>query len=67
MVFTAGAACGQDFPAKPIRIVTSAPGGGSDFTSRLIASGLTEALGPAGKADIVRWGKVIKDAGIRLE
>ena len=45
MVFTAGAACGQDFPAKPIRIVTSAPGGGSDFTSRLIASGLTEALG----------------------
>ena len=35
MVFTAGAASGQDFPAKPVRIVTSAPGGGSDFTSRL--------------------------------
>jgi tripartite-type tricarboxylate transporter receptor subunit TctC len=41
----AGAAHGQDFPIKPIRIVTSAPGGSSDFTSRLIAQGLTDALG----------------------
>ncbi len=40
-----GASYGQDFPIKPIRIVTSAPGGSSDFTSRLIAQGLTDALG----------------------
>ncbi|MES2561426.1 MAG: hypothetical protein V4637_01740 [Pseudomonadota bacterium] len=25
------------FPSKPLRIITSAPGGTSDFTSRLIA------------------------------
>ena len=35
----------QPFPAKPIRIITSAPSGSSDFTSRLIAHGLTERLG----------------------
>jgi tripartite-type tricarboxylate transporter receptor subunit TctC len=39
-----GAACAQDFPSKPIRFVTGAPGGSSDFTARLIAQGLTENL-----------------------
>ena len=38
-------ATGQGYPNKPIRIVTSAPGGGSDFASRVIAQGLTESLG----------------------
>jgi len=38
------AARAQDFPSKPIRIVTGAPGGSSDFTARLIAQGLTENL-----------------------
>jgi len=39
------AAHAQDFPSRPLRIVTSSPGGSSDFTSRLIAQGLTESLG----------------------
>ncbi len=34
----------QDYPHKPVRIITSAPGGGTDFAARIIASGLTEAL-----------------------
>ena len=38
------AARAQDFPSKPIRIVTGAPGGSSDFTARLIAQGLTDNL-----------------------
>jgi tripartite-type tricarboxylate transporter receptor subunit TctC len=45
MAAGADAAYGQDFPIKPIRIITSAPGGSSDFTSRLIAQGLTDTLG----------------------
>jgi tripartite-type tricarboxylate transporter receptor subunit TctC len=36
---------GQAYPTKPIRIITAAPGGTSDFTSRLIGRGLTENLG----------------------
>jgi len=43
--FAAGAACGQTYPSKPVRIVTSAPGGGSDMVSRLLARGLTAMLG----------------------
>src|SRR5262245_13669671 len=35
----------QNFPNRPIRIVTSPPGGSSDFASRQIAQGLTEAFG----------------------
>ena len=45
MVLGAGVACGQNFPNKPIRIVTSEAGGGNDVQARLIAQGLTGALG----------------------
>ena len=33
----AGVVYGQDYPNKTIRIVTATAGGGSDFTSRIIA------------------------------
>jgi tripartite-type tricarboxylate transporter receptor subunit TctC len=36
---------GQTYPAKPVRIVTAAAGGGSDFATRLIATPLGAALG----------------------
>ncbi len=39
------AAYGQTYPVKPVRIITAATGGSSDFTARLIAHGLTERLG----------------------
>ena len=32
---------GAVYPTKPVRLVTSAPGGGVDFTARLLALGLT--------------------------
>jgi len=35
----------QNFPYRPIRILASEPGGGLDFTARLVAQGLTNALG----------------------
>lgn len=35
----------QPYPNKPVRIVTAAPGGGVDFTARLLALGLTAGLG----------------------
>ena len=45
MVLGAGAVCGQDFPNKPIRVVAGSLGGGSDFTARLIATGLSSSMG----------------------
>ena len=35
----------QDFPNRPLRIVTDAAGSGNDFAARLIAQGLTASLG----------------------
>jgi tripartite-type tricarboxylate transporter receptor subunit TctC len=42
----AGAAAGESYPSKPIRMVTAEVGGGVDFTARLLAQGgLAERLG----------------------
>src|SRR5258706_10290528 len=39
-------ACGQNYPTKPVRIIAAgSPGGGGDFVSRLIATGITGSLG----------------------
>ena len=40
-----GMVCGQDYPNKPIRIVTGSVGGGGDFASRLIAQAISGPLG----------------------
>jgi tripartite-type tricarboxylate transporter receptor subunit TctC len=41
----AGAAMSQDYPTRPVRIITSPAGGGSDLVSRLIARGISGPLG----------------------
>ena len=45
MVLSAGGVYGQDYPNKPIRIVTTAAGSGGDFPSRIIAQGISGPLG----------------------
>jgi tripartite-type tricarboxylate transporter receptor subunit TctC len=45
LVIITSAAHGQLQPHKPIRLVTSGIGGGTDFAARLVASGLTASLG----------------------
>ncbi len=37
-------ACAQNYPHKPIRIVTTEPGGVADLTARLISQGLSNGL-----------------------
>ena len=39
------ASAAESYPSKPVRIVTAAAGGGSDFATRLIAAPLGAALG----------------------
>ena len=41
----ASTSSGQVYPSKPVRILTAEPGGGSDLVGRLVAQGLTGALG----------------------
>ena len=41
----AGHGLGQSYPVKSIRILTSPPGGGSDFFARLLAQGISGPLG----------------------
>ena len=45
MMVAAAAASAQPYPSKPLRIITAAAGGGSDFATRLIATPLGAALG----------------------
>ena len=41
----AGVAYAQDYPTRPIRIVTATPGGGNDYLARIIAPALSSAVG----------------------
>ena len=45
MILGTPLASAQDYPNKPIRILTSGIGGGSDFTARQIAPGIAGPLG----------------------
>ena len=45
LVLGAGAASGQDYANKPIRIITGGAGGGGDIVSRQIAPGISGPLG----------------------
>jgi tripartite-type tricarboxylate transporter receptor subunit TctC len=40
-----GGVSAQDYPSKPIRIITTAAGGGGDFSARQIAQGISGPLG----------------------
>ena len=42
---TAATNAAEHWPQRPLRIVTSEPGGGSDFTARVVAQGLSMSLG----------------------
>ncbi len=44
-VLGAGVVSGQAYPTKPIRIITAEPGGGYDFTARVVAQALSGSLG----------------------
>src|SRR4051812_13772584 len=62
----AQAAFGQEFPTRPIRIVTSQPGGGNDIAARIIAQGIS---GPLGQQVIVenRPSIISKDIAARSQ
>ena len=40
-----GCVSAQNFPVKPVRFVTSQPGGGADTAARIIATGISPLLG----------------------
>ncbi len=44
-ILSAGGVSGQDYPAKPVRMIAAEPGGGADVMARLIGQGLTASLG----------------------
>ena len=43
--FVSGQAHAQDYPSRMVRIITAAPGGGSDFIARIISQGVAGPLG----------------------
>ena len=62
MVLDAGVASGQAYPSKPIRMITGAAGGSSDFPTRIIAQGLADAFGQPIVVDNRSGGTTLKSA-----
>ena len=44
LVLSVGAVSAQNYPTKPVRILTAEPGGGNDFLARIVAPPLEKAL-----------------------
>ena len=61
----AGIAAAQNYPAKPVRMLTAEVGGGSDFAARLVAQGLSAALGQQVVVENRAGGGVIAEAAAR--
>ena len=61
MVLAAGVVSGQNYPTKPIRMLTAGFGGGSDFATRLVAQGLSTSLGQQVIVDSRVGGVIIAD------
>ena len=61
MIVAATSVFAQPFPVKPIRMITSAVGGGTDFAARLIAQGMSANLGVQVIVDNRPSGVVIGD------
>ena len=55
----------QDFPNKPVRIVTSGAGGPSDIAARLVAQGISTPLGQPVLVDNRAAGNAIMDAVLK--
>lgn len=64
---TASLAHAQQYPTKPIRVLTAEVGGGSDFTARLISQRLTEQLGQQIVVDNRTGGVIIGDIASRAQ
>jgi tripartite-type tricarboxylate transporter receptor subunit TctC len=45
MALVSGISFGQDYPIRPIRILTAQAGGGNDFVARILAPAMTASIG----------------------
>jgi tripartite-type tricarboxylate transporter receptor subunit TctC len=57
----AGAASGQSYPTRPIRLLTAGAAGGSDIAARVIAQGLSAKLGEPVVVDTRVGGAIIAE------
>ena len=57
-----GAVSAQNYPVKPVRVVTTFPGSGNDFAARLIAQGLAAAMGQPAIVENRPSGVIVVDA-----
>src|SRR5262245_26794968 len=62
-IASTGTALAQDYPAKPVRILAAAAGGGNDFDARQIAQGIAGPLGQPVIVDNRAQGALAAEAG----
>ena len=64
----AAGAAAQGYPARVVRIIVPYPAGtGPDNVGRLVAQQFQEALGQFIKAEIAKWARDAREAGMQPE
>ena len=67
LIFGCAFVSAQEFPSKAVRIVTYAPGGGTDFAALMIFVAAASGANDAGSATSSAWCRLVNSSSVKVD